>query len=59
MKSLGANDVSKKEDFGGIIDDISMLEYSEKVSYERNEQGLKIYSDVCSDKPITFKLELK
>lgn len=30
MKSLGVKNVSKKADFGGIIDDISMLGYSEK-----------------------------
>lgn len=59
IRSLGMQDVSKQANFGGIIDSVSVLGYDGPVQYERTKEGLKIYTDICSDKPITFKIQLR
>ena len=59
IKSLGLHDTSRKADFGGIIDEISVLGYKGAISFERNENGLFIDTDVQSDKPVTFKIKLR
>ena len=59
IKSLGIHDTSRKADFGGIVDEISVLGYEGALSFERNENGLFIDTDVQSDKPVTFKIKLR
>lgn len=59
IKSLGIRDFSKKADFGGIIEDVSVLGYNGKVSFQRTEEGLNICTDAYSDKPLTFKIRLR
>ena len=52
-------DISRQANFGGIIDDVRVLGYDGEVRFERGEGGLKIYANVHSDKPITFKIKLR
>lgn len=59
IKSLGIQDTSKKANFGGIIEEISVLGYDGDIRYERDEEGLKIWTDAKSDKPLTFKIKLR
>jgi len=59
IKSLGIQDASKIANFGGIIDNVKVLGYDNDVRFERVEDGLKIYTDVLDDKPITFKIEIR
>ena len=59
IKSLGVQDISRQANFGGIIDDVTVLGYDGEVKFERGEEGLKIYSKVQSDRPVTFKIKLR
>ncbi len=59
IRSLGIKDISKQANFGGIIDDISVLGFDVPVDYERTEEGLRIHADIVSDTPITFKIKLR
>lgn len=59
IKSLGAQDISRQAYFGGIIDRVSVLGYEDEVRFLRGEDGLKIYTNVGGDKPLTFKIEIR
>lgn len=59
IKSLGIQDPGKEAHFSGIIDQVSVLGYDGSVRFERLEEGLKIYTDLRSDTPVTFKLTLR
>ena len=59
IKTLGERDASKMANFHGIIDDISVLGFDEKPSWERKEEGLYLKTEFRSDYPITFKIKLR
>lgn len=59
IKTLGIQDISKKANFGGILKNIRVLGYDGEVKYHRDEEGLHLFADVKSDKPVVFKIELE
>jgi alpha-L-fucosidase len=54
---LAEADASRLPKFHGIIKEVSVLGYEEKVSWKRTEKGLEIQTEkVASDKPVVFKV---
>ncbi len=59
VKSFVDADASKLPVFNGIIKNISVLGFDEKVKYFRDEKALHIKTNfVSSDKPVVFKIEM-
>lgn len=59
VKRLADADASKLPVFNGIIKNVSVLGFDEKVDYYRDRRGLHIKTqNVASDKPVVFKIEL-
>jgi alpha-L-fucosidase len=59
IKSLADRDASKLPHFHGIIKDISVLGFDEKINWERRSEGLEITTtSVKSEYPVVFKIEL-
>jgi len=60
IRSLAERDASSKPYFHGIIDNVEVLGFEEKVQWERNHQGLIIQTKgVKSDLPVVFKIDIK
>lgn len=59
ITSLGRKDVSKKAEFGGIIDAVEVLGSEEPVVWNADEEGLHIKTGFFSDKPIVFRIILR
>ena len=59
IHSLGKKDVSKKADFGGIIDKVEVLGFDEPVQWNMDEEGLHLNVNAYSDKPIVFRITLR
>ncbi|TSB47061.1 alpha-L-fucosidase [Alkalicoccobacillus porphyridii] len=59
IKSLSDKDASKLPHFHGIIQDLEILGFDEKPTWERSEEGLNIHTNtVQSDKPVVIKILL-
>lgn len=58
IKTFAVKDFSSQANFGGIISGISVLGYNGPICYSREEEGLRIRTQVKSDKPVVFKIEL-
>jgi alpha-L-fucosidase len=57
IKALGEKNAAKLPHFHGIIKDVSVLGFDERVIWERNEEALVIKTkSVQSDKPVVFKI---
>lgn len=60
IRSLAERDASSKPCFHGIIEDVSVLGFGEKIKWERSEEGLLIQTqEVQSDLPVVFRIKLK
>ena len=60
IRSLAERDASSKPYFHGIIEDVSVLGFDEKVTWERSEKGLLIQTqEVQSDLPVVFRIKIK
>lgn len=59
ITSLGIKDVSRKADFGGIIDAVQVLGTDEDPVWSVDEEGLHIETAFHSDKPIVFRITLR
>lgn len=60
IRSLAERDASSKPYFHGIIEDVSVLGFDEKVTWERSEEGLLIQTqEVQSDLPVVFRIRIK
>lgn len=60
IRSLAERDASSKPYFHGIIEDVSVLGFDEKVTWERSEEGLLIQTqEVQSDLPVVFRIKIK
>ena len=60
IRSLAERDASSKPYFHGIIEDVSVLGFGEKIKWERSEEGLLIQTqEVQSDLPVVFRIKLK
>lgn len=60
IRSLAQRDASSKPCFHGIIEDVSVLGFGEKIKWERSEEGLLIQTqEVQSDLPVVFRIKLK
>lgn len=59
INSLGIQDASRQANFAGIIEEITVLGHNDKISFTRDQEGLKIQTNIVSDKPITFKIKLR
>lgn len=59
IKSLANNDASKLPLFHGIVKEVSVLGFDEKIQWSRTENGLEFKTDkVSSNKPVVFKILL-
>ena len=60
IRSLAERDASRKPYFHGIIEDVSVLGFDEKVTWERSEEGLLIQTqEVQSDLPVVFRIKIE
>ena len=60
IRSLAERDASSKPYFHGIIEDVSVLGFDEKVTWERSEKGLLIQTqEVQSDLPVVFRIKIE
>ena len=60
IRSLAERDASSKPYFHGIIEDVSVLGFDEKVTWERSEEGLLIQTqEVQSDLPVVFRIKIE
>ena len=60
IRSLAERDASRKPYFHGIIEDVSVLGFDEKVTWERSEKGLLIQTqEVQSDLPVVFRIKIE
>ncbi|KLU38829.1 MAG: alpha-L-fucosidase [Peptococcaceae bacterium 1109] len=60
IRSLAERDASSKPYFHGIIEDVSVLGFGEKIKWERSEEGLLIQAkEVQSNLPVVFRIKLK
>jgi Alpha-L-fucosidase len=57
IKALGEKNAAKLPNFHGIIKEVSVLGFSEKPEWSREEEALTIQTkSVVSDKPVAFKI---
>ncbi len=60
IRSLAERDASSKPYFHGIIEDVTVLGFDEKVKWIRSEEGLLIQTqEVKSDLPVVFRIKIK
>ena len=59
VTSLAEKDASKLPLFHGIIKNVSILGYKNKVEWKRTEQALEINADgITTDMPVVIKVEV-
>lgn len=59
VTSLGRKDVSRKAEFGGIIDSVETLGSNEGTGWYVDEEGLHVETAYYSEKPIVFRVTLR
>ncbi|HHV93475.1 MAG TPA: alpha-L-fucosidase [Firmicutes bacterium] len=60
IRSLAERDASSKPYFHGIIDNVEVLGFEERVQWERNHEGLVIKTKgVKSDLPVVFRIKIR
>ena len=58
IQSLAEQDASRKANFHGIIQNVEVLGYKEKLDWSRDEAGLLIHTGITSERPIVFKIKI-
>ncbi|MBQ6551233.1 MAG: alpha-L-fucosidase [Lachnospiraceae bacterium] len=60
VKTLGRKATTAESKFFGIIDDVDVLGFPEKPSWEQTPDGLKIRTEnVSSDSPVVFRITIR